>query len=836
MNAFKIIRDEIAKIGYSAIEKDYVFSDVFAASGVDREANLAAFTHTPPSYRNAAIAVVDGDNAKGRDFATEFRALGAPLLFVVEHSCVTVWQVRSSTTPKQVARVAHDQIPELFASNVDHWNPLSIQRAKSIGQFDPQYQLDFIDLGLLPAIEGQLHPKLDRLLNEALAEAINMQTGRPRYVTEHVLFSIVFRFLAAKILKDRSHRLATQWDASRIETVLSAIATYYGLPAVPLQKGSPEYRIFSAVWQRLLGGINFQNISSEDLAFVYENTLVTEDIRARFGTHSTPRQVAEYVVRNLRLHEHDPEDLQVYEPFAGAAVLLVSALRHVRDLLPINWTDQQRHNFLIKHLAADEIDSFACEVAMLSLILADYPNHNGWHINKTDLFEKNVLSTKMRASNVIVCNPPFEAFTPHDRRRYPVVGSAPTKAVAVLSAALDAHPVALGFVLPRAFILEQQFAKQRSRVEKLYGSVELVEVPERIFRFSTVASALLIAREPRHGSTRTISLRSTEIAEENRTNFLDRGEPVTTREVVRVVADNPSGDLWIPQFEGLWRYLEKYPRLQTKLSSSWGLQWTYQQENACSPVPRDGFRKGVHNAARAKKTGGAVLKQFASPKPVWLDYRERYVRRGFDQTWSEPKLILNASRLSRGPWRIAAFADFDGLLYSQQFYGMRPVGSVSRLQLLALSAVLNGPVANAYIAVHSPAERFRISALDKIPIPARIPEEVGEMVSDYMLRLKKPALFEDGATLELLQRIDASVLKAYDLPPRLERELLDYFRGANRPVGHEWHHWFPEQYEPFIPLHEYLSERYRIATRPWLQEVFTPLPPDEAARLRELMD
>jgi hypothetical protein len=55
MTVVSIFKEEIAKIGYLAIESDYVFSDVFAPSGADRIVPLAAFTHTPPSYRNAAL-------------------------------------------------------------------------------------------------------------------------------------------------------------------------------------------------------------------------------------------------------------------------------------------------------------------------------------------------------------------------------------------------------------------------------------------------------------------------------------------------------------------------------------------------------------------------------------------------------------------------------------------------------------------------------------------------------------------------------------------------------------------------------------------------------------
>jgi type I restriction-modification system DNA methylase subunit len=121
---------------------------------------------------------------------------------------------------------------------------------------------------------------------------------------------------------------------------------------------------------------------------VYENTLVTPEIRKAFGTHSTPRPVAEYMVNRLELWRHDPHDIRIYEPCAGAGLFLVAALRQLRELLPVDWTDEQRHKFLVQRITGDEIDPFAKEVATLSLILADYPNANGWNISELDLFKK----------------------------------------------------------------------------------------------------------------------------------------------------------------------------------------------------------------------------------------------------------------------------------------------------------------------------------------------------------------------------------------------------------------------------------------------------------------
>ncbi|MGV8955970.1 MAG: DNA methyltransferase [Cypionkella sp.] len=297
-----------------------------------------------------------------------------------------------------------DQLDALFQRHADNWRPHAVHRAKSLSQTQSAYQLDFVDLGLLPAIEHEIEVKLDRLLSQVIAQ---LMSGIDDSQREEAVFRTTFRLLAAKILIDRQHPDATSWSDAPVRKVLAGIEAYYHLdhlprPAVDLLPS----RSVEAAWTMLRNAISFRNISSDSLAFVYENTLVTADTRARFGTHSTPRQVAEYVVGQLDLGRFDPAEVSIYEPFAGAGTFLVAALRHLRDQLPDTLAGEERHAFLVSRITGAELDSFACEVATLSLILADYPNANGWKIEPKDLFEDGVLAADAAGKRIILCNPP----------------------------------------------------------------------------------------------------------------------------------------------------------------------------------------------------------------------------------------------------------------------------------------------------------------------------------------------------------------------------------------------------------------------------------------------
>ncbi len=762
--AMSLLREELAGIGYSAMENDYVFSDVFARQRLDRKVPLAAFTHAPPSYRNAALAVAESYRREPVDVVSDHRALGAPLFFVVDSrtDAVTVWQVRAEGRPRVIAEVRPDELPALFAKNRDSWHPLSIHRAKSLGQIERAYQLDFVDLDLLSAIEGEIHSKLDKLIHEILAELLAIgratNSGFAR-LDDRFLFRTTFRLLAAKILQDRGHELASRWDADDIDSILDTISDYYGLPSLPDERAPSPRAIFGPAWNRLRAGINFRNISADDLAFVYENTLVTREARKHLGTHSTPRQVAEYAVSRLDLWREDQSQLMVYEPFAGAGVFLVAALRHIRDRLPLNWTDRERHDFLVRRISGDELDAFAREVAVLSLILADYPNHNGWDVSVRDLMAGNVLAERSATANLILCNPPFESFTEAERARYPRIAARSfNKAAAVLGAVLDRPPVGLGFVLPRAFIDKPSFSEERRRVEKLYADIELVALPERTFKVSSIESCLLIAQSPRIADrARRTSLRSSVVTSRDRSAFLHSGKITTSRTQERPFDGRPSGNLWVRELEDLWRYLGDYPTLGSLVDIHRGIEWKERQSLAVSAEPKPGYRKGLHSANS--------VRPFVLGKTVWLDVRrERLLYDAVDLPWHRPKLVANAVRLSRGPWRLAAAVDESGLVCSQQLFGCWARSDIPD-EMTALAAVLNGPVANAFVTTHSHADRIIIGVMRGLPVPPALPPDISPLVQAYRSLISAEGFglssdFESKA-VALLNDIDALTLRAY---------------------------------------------------------------------------
>lgn len=819
MNAFDIIDRETISLGYrrDAIRRNYAYSDLWGPAATVRTVPFAAFTQTPPSYRSAAFAAITADDRDEASVVGEHKALGAPIILLIAGNDVSVWQIHASKTPELKARAGLEALPRYFADNKACWAPDAIHRAKSIGQIEPQFQLDFVDTGLITAIEGEVHAKLDRLLHEALdssMKASDTDTGA------RALFRGVFRLLAAKILIDRGHPSASAWADYSVEMVLNSIGQYYQLDTAGSDDPWPGSARLAEAWTTLRSGLNVANVSADDLAYVYENTLVTPQARRDFGTHSTPRHVAEYIVRRLRLWEHGTQLPKVFEPFAGAGVFLVSALRHMRDGLPHDWTDQQRHDILVKHIRGSEIDPFACEVAKLSLILADYPNANGWMIEEADLLQNGALASRVEGANVILCNPPFESLDANQRAIYTDAAEInANKAVFALETALRAKPDALGFVVPRALLVDRRYRTQRAAIERQFRDVELVSLPDGVFNVSQAETALLIARgKPAERSAQVV--RASEVDDRDRRSFVQTGMPSRTREIVRQWLPSSEGNLWVPPLAAIWQHLSELPTLGQLVEGHWGIRWNDgNQSSHCSASHLPDWKRGVFTAQDHR--------QFRLGESGWLDVDPRTIYGAANLPWDQPKILCNAIRLSRRYWRLAAAVDRTGLVASQQFIGLWQRPDAGDVDLDALAAVINSPVFNAFVSDYSFDKRFRIKTILNARIPTILPPRLGDLAREYSAHAASGA--QSSELAKQLMNIDAEILAAYDLPPRLERMLLAAFDGSERPVAHGWSGWGLDASGPAFSLGEHLRGLPESAGGGWLGRKMQPVSNEEGA-------
>jgi len=828
MNVLNTVRNELNQLGYldNLLQEDYVFDDA-SVSGI-RELNIpfAAFAQWPPSYRNACIGVLTANGQSGPQYVSGYRALGAPMFFEAFHDHIVRYRVEASGQAVFLESIPVQDICKAFKDNRNKWSPDAIFRAKAITPLVDPVQLDFVDIGLLPALKGMIHSKLDRLLKGTLHEAIstykNSTSGNKP--DETLLFRLVFRFLAAKVFKDKRH--PGNWDDPEANTIIKEIQGFYGFTETDMQGILDEPCTQQTVWDKFRNAFNFQNLSVDDLAFIYENTLIRKEFREQYGIHSTPQAIAELIVDRLPFESLAENERFVIEPCAGHGVFLVAALRRLRELLPASWTDQERHKYLKDRLTAIEVDVFAAEVCRLSLMLADYPNPDGWQIISQDIFASDVLKKQLKTSQIVLCNPPFEDFTPDEKKHYGKRILSVHKPYEVLNKVMENPPAMLGFVLPKSAIMGGRYRDMQDRIAGTYKNVETIALPDRIFAFSDQETMLVLASDRNEDTKTNVFIRTFWIHENDRRPLLETGQlPEGISKVINRSTHIKSISLGnVPLYE-IWNYLQDYSRLGAIADFHQGIWWNVSLEKNRSSLissnPNPGFKKGLD-------TVQGKIESYDSERFVYLNMDERYRRTtAHSFPWDKPKVIANGRRISRGPWRIVGCPDSSGLVCTKNFMGIWPKSDIN---IEVLSALINSPLVNAALYLNGYGRDNSIRILEQIHIPSPEvidKERIGRLIK-YYINLKSTIMKEPAKkptiqeSIQILMEIDSLILKAYDLPPRLERKLLEFFRGYPRPVPFDFSNYYPEDFKPCIPLHKYLEMDLKQTSAGELLKRITP--------------
>src|SRR5207244_13495178 len=131
----------------------------------------------------------------------------------------------------------------------------------------------------------------------------------------------------------------------------------------------------------------------------------------------------------------------------------------------------------------------------------------------------------------------------------------------------------------------------------------------------------------------------------------------------------------------LWRALEKARRMGELAELHRGIEWERFDENVCySSTEKLGYRRGFTRI-------DSDLVAFLPVTPGYVNVEPARLRRGAGQSWDRPKVVVNAARICRGGWRLAAFVDVQGNVCSQHFTGVWPLTSTITAECIA--SVLN---------------------------------------------------------------------------------------------------------------------------------------------------
>ncbi len=765
---------------------------------------LGGFIGKPWDARSACLAVVDAttDSRLAAHACIEF---GAPTALVCRGDSLDWWQL-SITGPREPRTIRASEIDGFFRLHAAQLKPENIYAAKLHRPAPAGVQMEFVDVGLMPALERKAGEALNRLVAQAIRTLIDGLGAKVRTTKdEQGVYKSVFWMLAAKLLSEKGVRGFKSLDLHDIDQVFKVVGEHY--------KDARDYPPGDRTWKpaiaKVAGSIagwgSLGNISAESLAFLYETALIDgpkskvgkpkeearPDVRTTLGIHSTPSILVDHMLSQLwPLVDPDTlSDQRVFEPACGHGAFLTAAMRDVR-----NWSGMHdsaaRHRFLRDRIRGVEFDAFAVEIAKLSLTLADVPHGNTWQIDTGDMFKPGVLRDAAKWATIVLSNPPYEDFKKTGANRWlksdePV--TAQTKAVEMLKRVVPnlALGAVFGFVLPQGTLYDRE-AKQLRK--DLLESCEVAEISlfeDKLFSVADHEACILLGRR-KSGASRVSKVmyrrvRNRDMGEFKAALRLTREDRLEPSELGR----GEDASLYEPDLRGVWQHLKNVSPLGEAFEVQQGFQLkakeTLGSRSVVSKSAKPGYTKAVLNASDDYTV-------WELPQAEWVDLRKTNVRRpGAATVLGVSQVVLNYAG-PREAWRFTPVVDLEGVAVSSRFLAMR-VNARSKHSLRTLWAVMLSPIANAFAYSWSGKRQTLVREWLAMPLPQPTnaqKTEIEAAAAAYLKLAVPPQAFtltppDEPAIKRALLNLDATVLRLYNLPIALERQLLAIFDGVDRP-------------------------------------------------------
>lgn len=783
---------------------------------------VAGFAHAPHDARSVCIGAIDTNGGDPADAVTGLRPLGAPVVFACHDNRLQWWK-QTLDLPWLIDTIEAGDVRGFFVEHAQDFAPATIFDGKTRRRLPGQTQLTFIDAGLMPLLEKRTGEALSRLVESVILGIEKMLGKIETKVDSEAAFKSIFWLLAAKILRDKRVPNFRSLRLSDIDDVFMRVGRHYG-DTGGLPPGGKAWR--RAIEQAASTVNRYQSlahISTESLAYLYENTLVPHKVRKELATHSTPSAIVDYMVWQLSpwIEELPEHRRDIFEPACGHAAFLVAAMRMLRQWSTID-DDKKRHDYLRSHLHGVEIDGFAIEVARLSLTLADIPHGNRWDLVQGDMFVGSTLEERSASCGVLLANPPFTKLSEAERREYLKAGVADvtlTKPVEMLRRTLPhlTPGACFGVVVPKGFLHNREGAALRKKMLDDFEMAEIDVFADNLFEKADHEVAILLGRR-NIGRAKSPMMWFRRVREADTKAFQHRFSFSFENQVdVSQLIVGDTANLRITELDELWRYLADCPKLADLATIKQGISHLGKGK-----LPKNSWT--IHDPPRAGETLGYAnpgddLAIFATPKRVGINMSPEVIsnERGGGST-GRPQVLLNYARASRGPWRLRATVDESGLALTSRFAAVRPIEN--EITVMYLWALLNSPVANAFAYCYLGVD-ILVGTIREMPVPRWSSTQTIQIAKAALLYRELATspgpLFNTSATSEGLKRalleMDAAVLRAYNLPPRLERELLDLFAGAERKgVGcDDFRGYYPPGFQSHLPLHFLISDRFEDA-------------------------
>jgi len=392
-----------------------------------------------------------------------------------------------------------------------------------------------------------------------------------------------------------------------------------------------------------------------------------------------------------------------------------------------------------------------------------------------------------------------------------------------------------GVVLPRGFMNKDNLADLRKIILRDFELQQICLLPKKVFRHANHESVVLTGRRrsTRRGGRRARDGRILyrHVPRDRLEEFRQRYAAVDQSVSQSVFLESPLFDLKLRELDDVWNYCERnFPNVN---SISEGGQGLIHEGKDLPPETKTVEKKRFAGAVKGYALFDSEVALHRLPTEYWINLAPEAVRR---KMWgseiNRAQILLNYSPVGVEPWRLKALIDRRGRSVTSRFLVFRITNQEWSLD--ALWGVLNSPLANAFIYAHTTDRDITTGTARRIPVPScsgESLEKLEKLVAEYFALMEESDTqfginVEDKAR-HLLLSIDAEVMRLYDLPPRMEKRVLDLFQGIQRKgVDFSFTGYYPKDFESAIPLHEYLSEEYQRSTvsfvKKWVEDNRSP--------------
>jgi predicted RNA methylase len=699
--------------------------------------------------------------------------------------------------------------------------------------------------GVYEALREDLVQFLHRGISKAIWLAPSLLRNGPgeeeNEKDRQALSRIAIGLMAARILEDKGYfgTAGQTSDARQILGMAEGRANGFFREAIKDDTKRLEERlgtpIVEGIFQRLMahltGPASFSMVTAEMLGYLYETALLA-DRRQRGsvtlnGIHYTPRSLAEQILSRIPVEEFRVSQRLVLDMACGSGSFILAATERLRQAYDPREAGAERNliQHLQRHVVGNDIDPIAILVTRLAYLLEHWVR-TGEPSNPPEparLWQTNGLALSASKfpeglPSVIVGNPPFGG-----------QASGQQRANQFLEKSLDllSSPGYLGIVMPGPFLKQRRDQSAPTR-ERLLRECELIEIWEQplgtVGLTARQETCVVIARKRPEGNRRsqaatlfklTYSSKKSAVRalqEHLRTTFTFVASGLPGRAQAAWIDDAMHRIIASP-VDTVWRKIDLENNVGALCETALGLKALLSKAKF-SAHPQEGFRPYL-------RTQGNILPYFLE-KEHWASSSSSsraYIdpssagHRPKEKSWplfQGLKIVLTNNTNRNCTCQLRAAFDEHGVYPDGDIacLALRDPASVSntwagnllqkrgqRELLLWLAAVLNGPVANAWIATAAPPRAIPEEVRLTLPLPScfdrRIPKLVEKTLhartpGDPGFEIWEPLANTTDGTADLdfqslVAQINALVLESYGLSRQDGKLLHTYLKGMTEP-------------------------------------------------------